>query len=320
MKYILKKLVTLVITLLLISVLTFLIFQVIPGNPVLSILGTDATQERIDAMTAELGLNDPMPQRYFRWISGAVQGDFGKSYRYRDGLNDMMSVSSLISGKLPVTIALAVLSLILIIVISIPLGILWGGTRSKWLDGVFNVIGQLGMSIPSFFLGILVIYFFGLILKVFTPGSFVSYREDFWGFVSYMFFPALSIAVPKAFMTARFLRNSILSQLGSDYVRTAYAKGGRRYYILFKHVLKNALIPVITFIGIIAAEISAGSIVVEQVFGLPGIGRLLVASISSRDFPVVQAIMLYVVSAVVIIYAVVDVLYHVLDPRIEDEV
>lgn len=318
MKYICKKLLTLIITLFFISIVTFVIFQIIPGNPILSILGTDATPERVEQMTQELGLNDPLPERYINWFKGAVHGDFGTSYKYRDSVGRMMTVSELIAGKLPVTLALSVIALILIVLLSIPLGIIWGGTKSKWLDAVLNVLCQLGMSVPSFFLGILVIYVFGLIMKIFTPGGYISYRESFGGFVAYMFFPAFSLAVPKVAMTARFLRNSIISQLKSDYVRTAYAKGGRRFRILFVHVLRNALIPVITFIGIIAAEISAGSIVIEQVFGLPGIGRLLVASISSRDYPVVQAIMLYIVSAVVIVYAIVDVLYHVLDPRIED--
>ena len=174
------------------------------------------------------------------------------------------------------------------------------------------------MSVPSFFLGIIVIYFFGLIMKWFTPGGYVSYKENLAGYLRYMFFPALTVALPKVAMTARFLRNSIINQLNADYVRTAYSKGAGRYRVLFFHVLKNAMIPVVTFIGVIAAEIAAGSIVVEQVFGLPGIGRLLVSSISTRDYPVVQALMLYIVSAVVIVYFLVDVLYRYIDPRVEE--
>lgn len=318
MKYIVKKLTTLILTLFFISALVFIIFQVIPGDPALSILGTEATEEQVEALREELGLDDPMPVRYFNWLKGTLSGDLGKSYRYKENLNEQMAVSKLVSGKLPVTLTLAAMSLILIIILAIPLGILWGGTKSKWVDSILNVLAQFTMSIPSFFLGIIVIYLFGLRLGWFKPGGYVSYREDLKAYLAYLFFPAITIALPKVAMTARFLRNSIITQLKSDYVRTAYSKGAGRGRVLFTHVLKNALIPVVTFIGIIAAEIAAGSIVVESVYGLPGIGRLLVSSISSRDYPVVQALMLYIVSMVVIVYFIVDILYKVIDPRVED--
>lgn len=319
MKYIGKKLLTLILTLFFISVLVFFIFQVIPGDPALSILGTEATDEKVEALREQLGLNAPLPQRYFNWFTGVLRGDLGKSYRYQESLNEQMAVSRLIAGKLPVTLTLAGLSLLLIIIFSIPIGILWGGTKCRAVDGVLNVLSQFTMSVPSFFLGIIVIYLFGLVMKWFTPGGYISYREDFFGYIRYMLFPAVTVALPKTAMTAKFLRNSIITQLKSDYVRTAYSKGAQRKRVLFVHVLKNAMIPVVTFIGIIAAEIAAGSIVVEQVFGLPGIGRLLVSSISTRDYPVVQALMLYIVFAVVIVYFVVDILYRYIDPRVEEQ-
>lgn len=319
MKYIGKKLLTLILTLFFISVLVFFIFQVIPGDPALSILGTEATDEKVEALREQLGLNAPLPQRYFNWFTGVLRGDLGKSYRYQESLNEQMAVSRLIAGKLPVTLTLAGLSLLLIIIFSIPIGILWGGTKSRAVDGVLNVLSQFTMSVPSFFLGIIIIYLFGLVMKWFTPGGYISYREDFFGYIRYMLFPAVTVALPKTAMTAKFLRNSIITQLKSDYVRTAYSKGAQRKRVLFVHVLKNAMIPVVTFIGIIAAEIAAGSIVVEQVFGLPGIGRLLVSSISTRDYPVVQALMLYIVFAVVIVYFVVDILYRYIDQRVEEQ-
>ena len=316
MKYIGKKLLMLILTLFFISVLVFFIFQVIPGDPALSILGTEATDEKVEALREQLGLNAPLPQRYFNWFTGVLRGDLGKSYRYQESLNEQMAVSRLIAGKLPVTLTLAGLSLLLIIIFSIPIGILWGGTKSRAVDGVLNVLSQFTMSVPSFFLGIIIIYLFGLVMKWFTPGGYISYREDFFGYIRYMLFPAVTVALPKTAMTAKFLRNSIITQLKSDYVRTAYSKGAQRKRVLFVHVLKNAMIPVVTFIGIIAAEIAAGSIVVEQVFGLPGIGR---SSISTRDYPVVQALMLYIVFAVVIVYFVVDILYRYIDPRVEEQ-
>lgn len=319
MKYIIKKLLILILTLFFISVLVFLIFQVIPGDPALSILGTEATEEQVEALREQLGLNDPMPERYFNWFTGVLTGNLGRSYRYQESLNEQMEVSRLIAGKLPVTLTLAGLSLLLIIIFSIPIGILWGDTKSRFIDGALNVLSQFTMSVPSFFLGIIIIYLFGLIMRWFTPGGYISYKEDFRGYIRYMLFPAITVALPKAAMTAKFLRNSIITQLKSDYVRTAYSKGARRMRVLFVHVLRNAMIPVVTFIGVIAAEIAAGSIVVEQVFGLPGIGRLLVSSISTRDYPVVQALMLYIVFAVVIVYFIVDVLYRYIDPRVEEQ-
>ena len=156
-------------------------------------------------------------------------------------------------------------------------------------------------------------------MKCFTPGGYVSYREDFFGFINYLWFPAISIAVPKIAMTARFLRNSMLTELRSDYVRTARSKGCSDKRVMYAHVLRNAMMPVITFLGMIIAETIAGSIVVEQVFGLPGVGRLLINSISNRDFPVVEILVLYITSVVIIVYCLIDILYRMIDPRISSK-
>ncbi len=316
MKYIGKKIITLIMTLFLVSVAAFLAFQIIPGDVVASILGTEATPEREEALREELGLNDPPAVRYFRWISGVLQGDFGVSYRYSKNMNEMTPVAELIGDKLPVTLWLAALSLVLIVLVSIPLGVFWVRSGSRVLDAVLGVATQAAMAVPSFFLGILVTFVFGILFHLFAPGGYVDYRKNFWGFLGYLIFPALSIAIPKIAMTARFLRNSMLTELGADYVRTAYGKGCTRRRVMYGHVLRNAMMPVITFLGMIIAEIVAGSIVVEQVFGLPGIGRLLISSISARDFPVVEILILYITFVVIFVYFVVDILYRVVDPRI----
>jgi peptide/nickel transport system permease protein len=197
--------------------------------------------------------------------------------------------------------------------------VLWAGSKSRVLDVFLGIITQAAMAVPSFFLGILVTYLFGIIFKFFTPGGYISYKEDFAGFIGYLLFPAISIAIPKIAMTARFLRNSMLTELKSDYVRTAYSKGCSDRRVLYRHVLKNAMMPVITFLGMIIAEIVAGSIVVEQVFGLPGVGRLLISSISTRDFPVVEILILYITFVVIFVYFIVDILYRVIDPRISEK-
>lgn len=319
MKYFIQKIATLIITLLLVSILAFLAFQIIPGDVVNSILGTEATPEMEEALRAELGLDKPPVQRYLAWGKDVLRGDFGVSYRYSKNMNEMMPVKELIGDKLPVTLWLALLSVGITVIVAIPLGVLWAGTKNKFLDGFLNVLTQTSMAIPAFFLGILVTYLFGIALKMFAPGAYVSYKTDFGGFIHYLIFPAIAIAIPKIGMTARFLRNSTLTELKSDYVRTAKSKGVSDTVILFKHVLRNAMLPVVTFLGMIIAEVVAGSIVVEQVFSLPGIGRLLISSISTRDFPVVEILILYITFVVIVVYFVVDVLYRILDPRIRQK-
>ncbi len=318
MKYLVKKLITLIMTLFLVSVAAFLAFQIIPGDVVASILGMDATEEREEQLREELGLNDPPAERYFKWITGVLRGDLGVSYRYSKNMSEMMPVAELIGDKLPVTLMLALLSLILIVVISIPLGVMWAKSGSHFVDAVMGVLTQTAMAVPSFFLGILVTYIFGIVFKLFAPGGYVSYRDDFAGFLGYLLFPALSIAIPKIAMTARFLRNSMLTEFHSDYVRTAYSKGCSKKRVMYGHVLRNAMMPVVTFLGMIIAEIVAGSIVVEQVFGLPGIGRLLISSINNRDLPVVEILIMYITFVVIFVYFLVDILYRVIDPRISE--
>ncbi len=319
MKYFLKKLFTLIMTLFLVSAIAFLAFEIIPGDVVASILGTEATPEREEQLREELGLNNPPLVRYANWATGVLQGDLGVSYRYSKNMNEMMPVAELIGDKLPVTLWLAALSLILIIVVSIPLGVVWAKSGSRILDAALGVITQATMAIPSFFLGILVTYIFGITLKFFAPGAYISYEKDFAGFLGYLLFPALSIALPKIAMTARFLRNSMLTEMKSDYVRTAYSKGATKQRVMYGHVLRNAMMPVVTFLGMIIAEIVAGSIVIEQVFSLPGIGRLLISSISNRDFPVVEILIMYITFVVIFVYFLVDILYRVIDPRISEK-
>ncbi len=306
-------------TLFLVSVAAFLAFQIIPGDVVTSILGTEAPPEREEQLREELGLNKPPVVRYIRWASGVIKGDFGRSYRYSKNMNEMMPVKELIGDKLPVTLWLAALSLILIVLVSIPLGVLWAQSTNRFVDAALNCITQVSMAVPSFFLGVLVTYLFGIVFHLFAPGGYISYHDNFKGFLGYLLFPALSIAIPKIAMTARFLRNSMLTEMKSDYVRTAYSKGCSKRRVMYGHVLRNAMMPVVTFLGMIIAEIVAGSIVVEQVFGLPGIGRLLISSINTRDFPVTEILILYITFVVIFVYFLVDILYRVIDPRISEK-
>lgn len=311
MGYLAKRILILIATLLLVTILAFLAFQVIPGDPVLSMLGTEYTPERAAALRDELGLNGPLLVRYFSWLGGFLTGDFGVSYSYS------MTVAELIGPQLPVTLTLTIMAFALILIISFPLGLFTARHEGGILDRILTVVNQIAMSVPPFLLGILLTYVFGLILRLFTPGNYISYRESVSGFLGYMIFPAVAVAVPKIAMTVKLLRGSLLSELHSDYVRTAYSKGNTKKSVLYRHVLRNAMIPVLTFLAMTIADIVAGSIIIEQVFAVPGMGRMLLQSISARDYPVVQAIIVIIAFVVVLANFAADLIYQVVDPRIE---
>lgn len=310
MKFYLKKIITLIITLLLVSMLTFIAFQVIPGDSVLSKLGVDATEEQVDALREAMGLNKSIPERYVSFVSNAIRGDFGKSTQYNQPVTQMLK------ERIPVTLMLAVLSFGMVLIISIPLGILSARKEGGVADRILTLLSQVCMAIPPFFLGIMLTLLFGIVLKWFVPGRYIAPDQNFLEFIKYLFYPALAVSLPKIAMTVKFLKSSILRELHLDYVRTAKSKGSSRERILWRHVLKNALIPVITFMGMVIADLLAGSIVIEQVFNLPGVGRLLVVAISNRDFNVVQAAVLYIAAIVIFVNFIVDILYQVLDPRV----
>ena len=310
MKFIFKKIGSLIITLVIISFLCFLVFSIIPGDAALASLGMDAEEEAIEALREELGLNRPLYIRYADWLCSALQGDFGESTQYH------MPVKTLVAQRLPVTIMLAVYSMFLVVLCSFPLGLL--GTKKPggvW-DTVVTVLSQIGMAVPQFFLGILLTFIFGIVLSLFPGGGYVSYQEDLGGFLYFLILPAVAVAVPKCATMTRYIRNSVVAQRRMDYVRTARAKGSSEKRVLLHHVLKNTLMPVITMLAMMAADMLAGSIVVEQVFNIPGLGRLLITSISNRDYPVVQAIVIYVAAMVVIMNTLAEIAYQKLDPRV----
>ena len=310
MKYILKKTGTLIITLLIVSFLTFLAFDVIPGDAARSKLGTEATAEQVEALQEEMGLNDPVPVQYARWLCGLVTGDLGESYSYS------MPVWELLRDKLPITAALTVMSFLLILVLSVPLGIYTAQREGTWADRILMVLDQVAMSVPGFFWGILITLVFGLILKWFTPGAYVPVSESFGGFLGYLIAPSVAIALPRCAMGVKMLRSSVLAQLEKDYVRTAYARGNGRRRVMYRHVLKNALLPVLTFWGMTIADIVANSIIIEQVFTIPGMGSLLITSISNRDYPVALGIIVLIAFFVIVVNFIVDILYGRIDPRI----
>ncbi len=312
MKFILKKAGSLILTLVVVSVLVFLSFEFISGDPATSMLGTQATPEKIEALREEMGLNRPVIVRYLDWSTGFITGDMGTSYSYH------IPVKEMVGDKVPITAALTLLSFCFTVMFSIPLGIYAAKHVGGKLDSVLAILNQIMMAVPPFFAGILLTFFFGLVLHWFTPGGFVSYDVNVAAFFAYLILPAIAIATPKSAMTAKLLRSSILEQSEMDYARTAYSRGNSTNEVLWKHLLPNAMIPVVTFLGMALADMIAGSIIIEQVFGIPGLGRILLTSIANRDYPVVQAIIIILAIAVNLINIAVDIIYHQIDPRIKN--
>ena len=310
MKTLVKRVLLLIATLLLVTILAFVAFSIIPGDPTSSILGVEATQEQIAALRDRLGLDLPIWQRYLHWLGGLLTGNLGESYNYG------MPVAQLLATCVTHTLTLAVLAFVLIVAIALPLGIIAARYEGGVVDRVLTILNQITMSVPNFVAGILLVYVFGLVLRLFQPGAIVAPQAGWGPYLWYMLFPALAVALPRSAMTVKMLRGSILSELGQDYIRTAYSKGNSKTSALWRHVLRNAMIPVVTFLAMTVADIMAGSIVVEQVFGIPGLGKMLVTSIGNRDYPVVQAIVVLIATVVVVCNFAADLLYRVMDPRL----
>ena len=310
MKQALRRIGSFVLTMVIVSLLAFVAFDLISGDPATALLGTEATEEALAALREEMGLNRPLLVRYGEWLTGFFTGDLGTSYVYNQ------SVSEIIAPKIAVTLLLSFVSFLMIVVVSIPLGLHASRRSGGALEAASSAFNQLCMAVPPFFTGMILSYAFGVVLKWFMPGSFPDLTTDFGGALVHIFFAAMAIAIPRIAMTVRMLKSTIQSQMRRDYVRTAISRGNDRGEVLRRHVLKNALVPVITFLAQTMAEIVAGGIVVEQVFSIPGLGRMLVASISNRDYPMVQAIIVILALWVVLSGTIADLINQRIDPRL----
>lgn len=311
MKYVIKKITGLIIALLIVSMLAFLAFEIIPGDPARTILGTEATESKVQALREEMGLNRPLPQRYGQWVTDFLKGDMGTSYYYQE------PVSKMIGDKIPITIAMTVIAFVFILLLTVPVSLLSVRYENRFIDRFFLIFNQITMSIPPFFIGIIFTVLFGLIFHFFIPGDYISYTESVSDFIGYLILPSLAIALPKAAMTIKMFRNSLITEMHQDYVRTAFSRGNSPGRVLICHVFRNGILPVITFLGVAIADIIANSIVIEQVFGIPGMGRTLISSISKRDYPVVEAIIVLIAVVILVINMITDLMYKVLDKRIE---
>ncbi|UPW84689.1 ABC transporter permease [Lysinibacillus sp. Ag94] len=310
MMYIVRRFILLLTTILLVSIITFGVFQILPGDPVRTMLGTEADPTQIENMRSELGLNRPLYEQYTDWMKGLLTGELGSSIRFS------MPVKDLLFDRLPVTMSLAGLTLLIVLLISLPLGMFAARRQHKLSDVSLSTVTQVGMAIPSFWLGMILILYIGMQFSFFKISGYIPWTQSVTGALSTLVLPALTIAIPQIAVNFRYVRSAILEQIQLDYVRTVRSKGMSEQNVMYKHVLKNSMIPILTVFGLIMAEVVAGTIIVEQVFSLPGIGQLLITAISNRDFPLVQGIVMYITVAVVMINFMVDILYSVVDPRI----
>ncbi|MBP2311732.1 ABC transporter permease [Azospirillum soli] len=307
--FLVRRLLTLALTAWLATMVVFAVLEVVPGDPALLMLGTQAQPDTLAALRAQMGLDQPIPVRYLRWVGGLLTGDLGTSLTYA------RPVADLVAERLAITLPLAAMALVLSAVIAIPLGLTAASRHGRAGDWAVMAFGQVGIAVPSFWFAILLILGFSVKLGWFPAGGFPGWQAGAGPALKALLLPAVALALPEAAILARVTRSAALDTLREDYVRTAWAKGLRRRTVLIRHVLPNALIPVATILGLQCAFLIAGAVVVENVFTLPGLGRLLYQAIGQHDLIVVQSVVVLLAMSVVVVNALVDVAYAAIDPR-----
>ncbi len=309
-RYIIRRLGSLLATLVVASLIVFIVIEVVPGDPASFMLGLNAQPDTIAALRAELGLDVSKVQRYLSWVFGMVQGDFGQSYTYRTPVADM------VGDRLWISLPLALYALALSTLIAFPAGIWAASRRGRFADSAVMGFTQLGIAVPNFWFALILVLVFAVNLGWFSAGGFVSWDAGFFASMKSLTLPAVALALPQAAILTRVMRSSLLDVMGEDYMRTARAKGLSERQALLRHALRNALIPVLTIIGLQFSFLIAGAIIIENVFFLPGLGRLIFQSIAQRDLIVVESVIMLLVFAVVIVTFLVDIAYAWVDPRL----
>ncbi|MEI8028770.1 MAG: ABC transporter permease [Comamonadaceae bacterium] len=309
--FLFKRLITLLATLLGASVVIFLVLEILPGNAAQILMGPDAAPETVAAMASKLGLNLPPLERYWQWVSGMLVGDLGISYSYAS------PVLELVLERLVLTVPLALMAMALTTMLALATGIYAAARHNRLGDVGMMSLAQIGIAIPNFWFAIVLILLFSVQLQWFSAGGFAGWDEGVGQALKSLLLPAISLAVVQSAILARITRSALLDVMREDFVRTARAKGLSRRATLWGHVLRNAMIPVVTVMGLQFANLLAGTIVVENVFYLPGLGRLIFQAISNRDLIVVRNCVMLLAAMVIIVNFVVDVLYAVIDPRVK---
>jgi len=308
--FLLRRTAALVVTLLVATLVVFVVLEVLPGDPAAVMLGTGASEETLAALRAQMGLDRPAPERYLRWLGGMLTGDFGRSYTYD------VPVAGLVLERAQVSLPLALLAIALSTAVAIPVGVFAAARRGRPADAAVMGLTQVGVAVPNFWLGLLLIVVFSVQLGWLPAGGFAGWDAGVWPALRSLLLPAVALALPQAAILARVTRSTVLETLKEDYVRTARAKGLGPGRALWRHAVPNALIPVVTIMGLQFSFLLAGTIVIENVFALPGIGRLIFQSIAQRDLIVVKDVVVLLAATVVIVNFLVDVAYALLDPRL----
>jgi peptide/nickel transport system permease protein len=308
--FLIRRVAISVVTLFLITLIVFTGVRMIPGDPARVMAGTDADEAGLQEVREKYGLNDPIPMQYFRWIGLALRGDLGESIRTRE------PVVKTVATKLPITIQLACFSLIIAIGIAIPAGVFSALRRNTVWDLLANAVSLCGVSIPTFWLGIMLILFVSVRLHLLPASGFVPFFQDPLGNLERMIMPAFVLGGALAAVLMRQTRNSMIEVMSANYIRTAYSKGLAESVVVFRHALRNGLIPIVTILGLQMGALMGGAVVTEQIFVVPGFGRLIVEAVFTRDYPLVQGVVMITASSYVLINLLVDVSYSVLNPRI----
>jgi len=308
-RYIAARLLSLTLSLIAASLIIFAVIEVIPGDPAAFMLGVNARPDTLEALRHQMGLNDPLALRYFNWVIGMLTGDFGTSWTYKT------PVAELVADRIWVSLPLAIYALVLSTLIAFPAGIIAASRRGAAADVSIMGATQLGVAIPNFWFAMFLVLIFAIKLRWFSAGGFAGWDNPLLA-IKALTLPAIALALPQAAILARVMRSSLLDTLGEDYIRTARAKGLTARQALWRHAVRNALIPVLTIIGLQFSFLLAGGIIIEQIFFLPGLGRLIFQSISARDLIVVESVVMLLVFVVIVVNFAVDLAYAVVDPRL----
>lgn len=310
LRYTFSRLVSLGLSLVVASLVIFAVIEVIPGDPASFMLGMNAAEDTVAALREQLGLNGSVVQRYLAWVAGMAHGDFGTSYTYR------VPVSELILARMQVSLPLTVYALVLSTGIAIPVGLIAAARQGKPTDLAVMATTQLGVAVPNFWFAMILVLVFAVNLRWFPSGGFPGWDKGIWPNLRALTLPAIALALPQASILARVMRSSVLETLGQDYIRTARAKGLTRAQAVLRHAFRNALIPVLTILGLQFSFLLAGAIIIENVFFLPGLGRLIFQGITQRDLIVVESVVMLLVAAVIVVNFLVDLAYAAVDPRL----
>ncbi len=308
--YLLKRLAIAALTLVLASMVVFAVLQVVPGDPARLMLGMNASAEQVEMLRSQLGLNDPLVLRYLHWAIGLLHLDFGRSYTYS------VPVLDLVRERVVVSLPLALIALALSTAIAIPVGLYSASRRGRVGDVIAMGATQVGVAVPNFWFALLLIYLFAVWLRWVPAGGFAGWTAGIWPALKSLLLPAVALALPQAAILARVTRQALIEVLSEDYIRTARAKGMSYRAVLWRHALRNALIPVLTIMGLQFAFLLAGTVIIENVFYLPGLGRLVFQAITQRDLVVVESVVMLLVAAVIAVNLLVDLSYALVDPRL----